>query len=245
MFKKEKSRENYLRVTKVLYPFSGLQHINPDVLENAARRGTKVHKICEGIASGIGEIGTDDETWGYVESFKKWFETDIKIIEIEKRFWDDQLCFTGQVDFIIRTEEGLAIVDIKTSSKPSKTWSAQGCAYAYLAKKSGYDIKKIFFLHLNKQGKEPKIYEYDVNDYFFFAIYTTYIHFYHKEQKMNNLTEKMQERLDKWRKNPKPIDLEKKERETPVSRRNGKNDYGDAMTLEDWNEEAKKSQTRK
>ena len=181
MFLTEKSRENYLRVTQILYPFSGLQAINPDVLAYAAQRGTKVHKICEGIVEGIGEIGVDDETWGYVESFKKWWERGIDVIKVEERFWDDELCFTGQVDFIINTPEGLIVVDIKTSSRPSKTWPAQGCAYAYLAKNAGYDIKGIAFLHLNKHGKEPKIFHYSVDESFFLAIFRTYKHFYHKE----------------------------------------------------------------
>lgn len=177
----EKSKDNYIRVTKVLYPFSGLQNINQEVLQNAARRGTKVHKICEAIASGLGEIGVDEEVWGYIESFKKWWEKGVNVVEIEKRFYDDDLCITGQVDFIIDTPEGLAVVDLKTCSKPSKTWPAQGSAYAYLAKKSGYDIKKIYFLHLNKHGKPAKIFEYPVDDSFFLAILKTYLHFFHKE----------------------------------------------------------------
>jgi len=177
----EKSRENYVRVTEVLYPFSGLQNIDAEVVAYAGARGTKVHKICEGIVAGFGEIGVDDETWGFVESFKKWWATGIEIVSMEERFWDDELHLTGQVDFIIRLPEGLAIVDIKTSSRPSKTWPAQGAAYAYLAKNAGYDIKKIFFLHLNKHGKEPKLHEYPLDDSFFLAILTTYNHFFHKE----------------------------------------------------------------
>ena len=164
----EKSRENYLRVTSVLYPFSGLQYINPDILAHAAKRGTKVHKICEGIISGLGELGVDEETSPYVESFKKWWEKGVDVVEMEKRFWCDDLKLTGQLDLIINTPEGLAILDLKTSSRPSKTWEAQGSAYAYLAKKAGYDIKRILFLHLSKLGKEPKIYEYPVDDPFFF-----------------------------------------------------------------------------
>ncbi len=178
-----KSRENYLRVTTILYPFSGLQSINADILAHAAERGTKVHKICEAIASGLGEIGIEDETWGYVESFKKWWSSGIEVVKMEERFWDDELCFTGQLDFIINTDDGLAIVDLKTSSRPSKTWEAQGTAYAYLAKKSGFDIKKIFFLHLNKHGKNPKIYEYPIDDSFFLSIYRIYKHFFHKQAK--------------------------------------------------------------
>ena len=174
----EKSREKYTRVTQVLYPFSGLQNIDQAVIENAARRGTKVHKICEGIILGLGEIGIDDETWGYVESFKKWWEKGIEVIRVEERFWDDDLNLTGQVDLIIMTPNGLAIVDFKTSSKPSKTWAAQGAAYAYLAKKAGYQIKDIFFLHLNKHGRAPKIHQYPIDDCFFLAIFQTYKYFY-------------------------------------------------------------------
>ena len=177
----EKSREKYLRVTHILYPFSGLQAIDPEIVANAAQRGTKVHQICEGIASGLGEIGVDNETWGYVESFKKWWGNGLDVACMEERFWDDELCLTGQVDFILKTPEGLAIVDLKTSSRPSKTWEAQGSAYAYLAKNAGYAIKKIFFLHLNKHGKEPKIYEYPVDDSFFLAILRVFKHFFHKE----------------------------------------------------------------
>lgn len=62
---------------------------------------------------------------------------------------------------------------------------------------------------------------------------------------MNNLSEKMQERLEKWRKNTTPVASANKTTNAPVSRRSGKNDYGDALSLEDWEEEAKKSQTRR
>jgi len=177
----EKSREKYTRVTKVLYPFSGMDKIDPEVLAHAAERGTKVHRICEGIVLGLGEHGVDDETKGYVDSFKQWWEGGISVISMEERFWDDKLQLTGQVDFIIETGDGLAVVDLKTSSKPSKTWEAQGSAYAYLAKNAGYKITKIFFIHLNKHGKAPKIFEYPVDDSFFLAIFRTYLHFFHKE----------------------------------------------------------------
>jgi hypothetical protein len=62
---------------------------------------------------------------------------------------------------------------------------------------------------------------------------------------VNTLSEKMQERLDKWRKNTTPVASAAKVRGPAPSRRSGKNDYGDAMSLEEWDEEAKKSQTRR
>jgi hypothetical protein len=177
----KKTRENYIRVTQVLYPFSGLDKIDAAVVAHAADRGTRVHKICEGIMQGLGELGVDDETWGYVESFKKWWELGHEVVMMEQRFWDDELSLTGQVDLILKTPEGLVIVDLKTSSKPSKTWAAQGSAYGYLAKKAGHDIRTIIFIHLNKHGKAPKFYEYPVDDSFFLAILRTYNYFFREE----------------------------------------------------------------
>ncbi len=172
------NRQDYTRVTTVLYPFSGLKDVDPEILANAANRGTKVHKICEGIINGLGEIDVEDETWGYVESFKQWWNQGIEVLKVEERFWNDELKLTGQVDLLINTPTGLAIVDFKTSSRPSKTWQAQGSAYAMLAKHSGYDVKHVYFLHLNKHGKAAKIHEYPVDDAFFLSVFRTYQHFY-------------------------------------------------------------------
>lgn len=175
------TRENYTRVTSVLYPFSGLEKLDAEIVAHAADRGTKVHKICEGIIQGLGELGVDDETRPYVESFKLWWAKGHEVLMMEKRFWCDELKITGQVDLILNTPDGLVIVDLKTSSQPSKTWPAQGCAYAYLAKKAGHDIKKIQFLHLLKTGKEARIHEYPVDDSFFFSIFRVWQHFYQKD----------------------------------------------------------------
>ncbi len=172
------SRENYTRITTILYPFSGLKDIDQDIVQNAANRGTNVHNVCEGIASGLGEHGVYDEIKGYVESFKKWWSLGHDVITIEQRFWDDDLQITGKCDFITRKGDDLTIVDLKTSYKPSKTWQIQGCAYAYLAKKYGHEIKNIHFIHLDKHGNEPRIYEYSVDDDLFLSVYKTYNHFY-------------------------------------------------------------------
>lgn len=62
---------------------------------------------------------------------------------------------------------------------------------------------------------------------------------------MNNLNEKMQERLDKWRKNTLVVPSAVKLRPEKASRRGGKGDYGDVMNAEEWEEEARKSQRRR
>lgn len=175
-------RENYRRVTSILYPFSGLKDIDPEIVQKAADRGTKVHKICEGIIDGFGEFGVDEDTKYLVESFKQWWGEGHKVIEMEKRFWDDDKRITGQCDLILETERGLCIVDLKTSYRQSKTWPVQGSAYAMLARKAGYDIKYILFIHLNRQGRYPKVYEYPVDETFFLEVLKVYDYFFENKK---------------------------------------------------------------
>lgn len=180
------ARESYTRVSTVLYPFSGLSDVPQDLVEHAANRGTKVHQICQGIVTGLGEFGVDDETRPYVESFMQWYHPHMQFKAIEQRFYCERLMVTGQCDYIVDTPEGLALVDLKTSYRPSKTWQIQGQAYAYLAALSGYDIKHIWFLHLQKSGKPPKIYSYDVCDALWKSVFYTWKYFYHKPKKTND-----------------------------------------------------------
>ncbi len=64
---------------------------------------------------------------------------------------------------------------------------------------------------------------------------------------MTNLSDAMQDRLDKWRKSTVsvPPDVKPKVRTANLVRKCGKGDYGDALSLEEWEEEAKISQTRR
>jgi hypothetical protein len=63
---------------------------------------------------------------------------------------------------------------------------------------------------------------------------------------MNNLSEKMQERLDRWKKFKNEQKVETKtQQQKPSVRRGGKNDYGDAYSEDEWEEEHKRSQTRR
>lgn len=182
-----KKRESYTRVSSILYPFSGLADVPQDLVEHAAERGTKVHTICEGIVTGLGEFGVDDETRPYVESFKQWWEMGHDVIMHETRFWDDGLEVTGQVDYVVRTPTGLEVVDIKTSFKPSKTWQVQAEAYMYLLLMNGHKwIKGATFLHLQKDGSiaKTKYFPFDVD--LWLNTYETWRHFYYKPPRKND-----------------------------------------------------------
>ncbi len=58
---------------------------------------------------------------------------------------------------------------------------------------------------------------------------------------MNNLSEVMQARLDKWRTKALPVATAEKKH----SKYTGKGDYGDVESMEDWELEILNSQRRK
>jgi hypothetical protein len=62
---------------------------------------------------------------------------------------------------------------------------------------------------------------------------------------MAKLSAKMQERLDMWRKNILPVKSVENFRQKITTRRGSKGDKGDVMTLEDLENEHRRSQTRR
>ena len=173
----------YTRITEILSPFSGLSKVNEKVLENACWRGTRVHQICQSIVEDLGEWDVEPELKGYINSFKSWYQAKPNILEIEKRYYCDDLKITGQIDLIVGTKQNATIIDIKTPSRPSNTWPVQGSAYAYLAVKNGYNIQKIQFLQLFKDGKPAKIHQYERCFDFFLKCLHVYRYFFEKKDR--------------------------------------------------------------
>jgi hypothetical protein len=158
LFLKEKNINDYIRVTEVLYPLSGLNTIDSQILKNAADRGTKVHEIIEAMEHNLGVAPISEEISGYIESYKKWLPK--TFIDKPDRFYCDIYGITGECDAIYEDEGGLVLVDYKTPKNESKTWCLQGSAYAYLARQAGYMIERVEFVKLSKEGKDPKVFTY-------------------------------------------------------------------------------------
>lgn len=169
---------DYLRVTTVLGPFSGLKNIDPYILNQAAERGSKVHDICSALMEEIGLQTFEPRFDGYIESFNKWVEGK-RFIERPPRFYCDEYRITGEVDGIYKDKDGLVLIDIKTSAKENKTWALQGSAYSYLCRKSGINISRIEFVQLSKDGKDAKIYHYKENFELFLKCLEIYKIFFH------------------------------------------------------------------
>ena len=156
---------DYPRVTEVLRPFTNYDKVPTQILHKAAIRGTSVHAICAALAKGAfvteGMIG--EELLGYVQSFQKWCEFQVKsFLVIEKRYSDDEKGYTGQLDFVILAKDDkLYLADLKTSSRPQKTYPIQMAAYEYLIQKNKIQVEGAMLVYLHKDGEFPDIHLID------------------------------------------------------------------------------------
>ena len=158
-------KPGYTRVSKILQQWDKFGHIEKSVLEAKAYLGTGVHNHIQNRCDGIMTI---PDLWegGYVESWEAWIATTNPVfVHTELRLYDDLLKITGAIDAIIQFpgSEDLVIVDYKTSAAASpKIWPLQGHFYHYLCKANNINVgKRILFLQLKKNGKIPKVHEYE------------------------------------------------------------------------------------
>jgi hypothetical protein len=79
-------------VTRIISPWVDFSKITPATLQGAAERGTLIHSACTSIALGIGWFPITNEgraVVGYVNSFRRWFET----VVAEVIFTERELAF--------------------------------------------------------------------------------------------------------------------------------------------------------
>mgnify|MGYP003153214678 CR=1 FL=1 len=138
--------------------------------DEAAARGTDVHKACEDYLNGISIDGSDSK-WGdefnkRMMSFEAWVK-DIKpkIIALEYSMYSPNVPFSGTCDIIADIpKKGLSIIDIKTG-QPNESHILQLTAYKMLWDElfPEYPILHLYGLYLkgNWISKiEPQFKEY-------------------------------------------------------------------------------------
>lgn len=147
------------RVTEILKYYNSYGAVAKDVLLRAAERGTRVHSICAGISKDnwIPDSMIEEECLGFVNSFKKWVQNDVKeFIVTEQRYYDGYLGFTGQVDYVVLGYDNERyLIDIKTTSRPHKLYPLQMAAYEYLLRRNAMRVKGTKLVYLNRNGEYP------------------------------------------------------------------------------------------
>lgn len=156
----------YPRVSEILEACGAskdLSLIDPLVVANAAQRGTKVHEYCAAYIEDEWLPELEEECLPYFESFKLWFDEEVAKVHLNhKRFFHEELKYTGEIDLLVTLKGGAtALVDLKTSSTPSKSWPIQLAAYGKLLELEGFEVFSLVNVHLKKTGKVPKVITYE------------------------------------------------------------------------------------
>lgn len=181
---------DYPRVTEILKPFTHYDQVPKNILDRAAARGTSVHALCASIAKGawVPETMIDTELAGYVGSFVQWMNAQVKkFLIIERRYIDEDLGFTGQLDFVVEGNDNrIYLVDLKTGKSPQKTYPVQMAAYEYLLDVHGVKIDAAMLVYLDKEGEFPNVNllkDLTEEHHVFFAALDCYEYFNKKKKK--------------------------------------------------------------
>lgn len=158
----------YARVSDVLRGQADFSYIKKAVLEKKQSIGTLVHAAIDDYTRGEPPVLTL-ECEPYFESFVRWEKAvKPKIIQAEKRYFNDEYMITGQVDRIVALENHdlPILVDWKTSASESPSWVLQGHLYRFLAMADGINLsERMLFIQLKKDGTLPKVFTYAYNMY--------------------------------------------------------------------------------
>lgn len=147
-------------VTTVLAPYQDFSGVPASVLLAAADRGSRVHAICAAISRKLFVPAVPEDCAPYVASFKGWFGTAVaKTVAVELEYSCDLYGYMGHPDgiYLLKGDDGLTLVDIKTPQAAVRIWKMQLAAYWHLAEKAGLDVRRALCLRLDKDGKRPRI----------------------------------------------------------------------------------------
>lgn len=164
--KQDVIEDGYVRVTKILEPLSGLIGIDEDVLLEACKRGTEVHRAIQNDAKHLC-YALAPAYRGYFRSYLKWKKvTQYKIILSEQRLYDHDLKITGCLDAIVKGTNEMYLVDWKnTASQNRPYWEHQGMFYYHLAKLNGLEInKRIMYVQLCPEGSAPNVHSFEASE---------------------------------------------------------------------------------
>lgn len=154
-------------VTTILSPFTDFSGIRPDVLEAAAKRGSRIHAACAAHVQGLwADCYLGPEEKGYFKSFLDWSSRAVSEFHtIETEMIDTGFGYMGHPDAIIKMsgDNELSVIDYKTPAAESKTWLPQIAAYAHLSRLNGFDVRKGFVIRLRKDGGKAIATQVDID----------------------------------------------------------------------------------
>lgn len=157
----------YRHVTDIIDVFQKFA-IPKKKLAELAERGTKVHDAITAHLTDQFYI-IDEEIATFFEAYEKFkAENPFEIVAVQKRYFDNKLMITGEVDGLFKfgNDKYPTIVDFKTSRQENAAmWTLQGTFYYYLCKANGIEVeKKLRFVQLGGNYGMYFIRDYEFKD---------------------------------------------------------------------------------
>lgn len=160
--------EYYARVTHIIGAKDDFPKHDERAMANRNAKGiigTEVHKLIEKDVEGLFVV-PEGRADNYFNSYLLWSKAiEPTFHQSETRFFCKNLMITGCIDGLIISPKRIVprIIDFKTCVSESKNWKLQAHFYHYLATVNAMKISdKVEFIML-KENKEPKVFEYVIN----------------------------------------------------------------------------------
>lgn len=134
------------------------------VLDNAADRGTRVHKATQ-MLDVVHDVECDEDIVPYVQAYVQFLRDHKPSWRfIEKSMYHPELMYAGTLDRMGDIDGKKTIVDIKTSSSLQKVmYGAQLNLYRKMMEANYHDVERLCVLHLKKDGTY-KLVDFDIDD---------------------------------------------------------------------------------
>jgi hypothetical protein len=155
-------------VTTILKPYSGLEHVDRDLLERAAEFGTHVHEACHLFNMGALEWASLDEPLvPYVRAWESFLEdTGAVVLLSEHRVVSERNGFAGTLDTVVFWGKSNRLIDIKSAASTPKTVGMQLAAYAEAhAEMTGERIRDRHCVRLASDGRYASTKHADPSDW--------------------------------------------------------------------------------
>lgn len=127
--------------------------VNQSVLDNAANRGTNVHRATESLDR-YGDCEVDDDLVPYLQAYVEFRKAhEVKWDKIEWSTYNAERKYGMTVDRVGVIDGKMSLLDIKSTYALHKVaLSAQLTLYAMGLKTQGIEVEKLYALHLKKDG---------------------------------------------------------------------------------------------
>ena len=135
------------------------------IMRRAGKEGTQVHEAAEALVKGEEVSWMDDYgnarysqiVWEMILKFYDFWTTyKPELISTEEFVWSDEHKYAGTADLVVKMNDEVWLLDIKTSNSIHKSYDLQLASYAKaLGESKGINIERTGIIWLKAQSRGP------------------------------------------------------------------------------------------